>query len=142
MELGRRGDPREGYRAAMPVEIHLGEEAGLARLSVHDHGIGIDPTHQARIFDRFERAVSVRYFGGLGLGLYISRRIVEAHGGSIRVESQPGAGSTFTVGLPCAGPPGTAPSREEGAAAEQAKPTRTIAAATVRGLDRPASTYD
>ncbi len=122
------------FGAGNPVEIHLGEEAGLARLSVHDHGIGIDPSHQARIFDRFERAVSVRYYGGLGLGLYISRWIVEAHGGSLRVESQPGAGSTFTVELPCAGPPGTAPSREEEAAAEQAKPARTAAAA--HRLDR------
>jgi signal transduction histidine kinase len=113
-----------------PVEIHLGEEAGLARLSVHDHGIGIDPSHQARIFDRFERAVPVRHYGGLGLGLYISRRIVEAHGGSIRVESRPGAGSTFTVELPCAWSAGTAPSREAEAGAEQPHAHRTPAAAT------------
>jgi signal transduction histidine kinase len=108
------------FGAGRPVEIHLGEEAGLARLSVQDHGIGIDPSYQARIFDRFERAVSVQHYGGLGLGLYISRRIVEAHGGSIRVESQPGVGSTFTVEVPCVGPPGTPPSRGEEADAEQA----------------------
>jgi signal transduction histidine kinase len=88
-----------------PIEIVLGEEAGTTRLSVKDHGIGVDPARQERIFDRFERAVSDRHYGGLGLGLYISRQIAQAHGGSIRVESAPGAGATFTVELPGAGPP-------------------------------------
>ncbi|WP_044966866.1 AAA family ATPase [Sorangium cellulosum] len=88
-----------------PIEIVLGEEAGTTRLSVKDHGIGVDPARQERIFDRFERAVSERHYGGLGLGLYISRQIAQAHGGSIRVESAPGAGATFTVELPGAGPP-------------------------------------
>jgi signal transduction histidine kinase len=77
----------------------------VARLAVRDHGIGIAPEQRGRIFGRFERAVSERHYGGLGLGLYISRRIVEDHGGSIRCESQPGAGATFTIELPCAGPP-------------------------------------
>jgi signal transduction histidine kinase len=67
---------------------------------VGDHGIGIAPEHQARIFDRFERAVSVRHYGGLGLGLWIVRQIVEGHGGSITVASTPGEGSLFTVELP------------------------------------------
>jgi signal transduction histidine kinase len=88
-----------------PIEIVVGEEAGTTRLSVKDHGIGVDPARQERIFDRFERAVSDRHYGGLGLGLYISRQIARAHGGSIRVESAPGAGATFTVELPGAGPP-------------------------------------
>ncbi|WP_437594473.1 sensor histidine kinase [Sorangium sp. So ce1000] len=92
------------FGAGKPVEITVGEEAGMARLSVRDHGIGIDPARQAQIFERFERAVSDRHYGGLGLGLYISRRIAEAHGGSIRVESAPGAGATFVVELPRAGP--------------------------------------
>jgi predicted ATPase/signal transduction histidine kinase len=83
-----------------PIEVSLGQEGGLARLVVKDAGIGISPQLQARIFDRFQRAVSSEHYGGLGLGLYISRRIVEAHGGSIRVESRPDAGSTFTVELP------------------------------------------
>jgi signal transduction histidine kinase len=69
---------------------------------VRDHGIGITPARQGRIFERFERGVSKNY-GGLGLGLYLSRRIVEAHGGSLQVQSVPGTGSTFTVTLPCAG---------------------------------------
>ncbi len=92
------------FGAGKPIDVLLGEEAGRARLSVRDHGFGIDPSHQARIFERFERAVSVLHYGELGLGLYITRRIVEAHGGSIRVESAPGEGSTFVVELPCAGP--------------------------------------
>ncbi|WP_437747623.1 AAA family ATPase [Sorangium sp. So ce1504] len=93
------------FGAGNPVEISLGEEAGTARLSVRDHGIGIDPARQGQIFERFERAVSDRHYGGLGLGLYISRRIAEAHGGSIRVESALGAGATFVVELPRTGPP-------------------------------------
>jgi signal transduction histidine kinase len=54
---------------------------------------------QSRIFERFERAVSLNY-GGLGLGLYITKQIVLAHGGKIHVESQLGTGSTFVVEIP------------------------------------------
>ncbi|WP_437494286.1 ATP-binding sensor histidine kinase [Sorangium sp. So ce1014] len=93
------------FGAGKPVEIFVTDEAGTARLSVKDLGIGIDPARQEQIFERFGRAVSERNYGGLGLGLYISRRIVEAHGGSIHVESALGAGATFLVELPCAGPP-------------------------------------
>jgi predicted ATPase/signal transduction histidine kinase len=88
------------FGAGKPIEVQVGEAAGLARLSVRDQGIGIDVSQQARVFDRFQRAVSAMHYGGLGLGLFISRRIVEAHGGTIRVESAPGEGSTFTVELP------------------------------------------
>lgn len=83
-----------------PVEITIEQEGDRALLSVRDHGIGIEPAQQRTIFDRFQRAVSERHYGGLGLGLYICRRIVEAHGGTIRADSQPGAGATFTVELP------------------------------------------
>ncbi|XXX82647.1 AAA family ATPase [Sorangium sp. So ce134] len=93
------------FGAGKPVEIAVSEEAGTARLAVMDQGIGIDPARQEQIFERFGRAVSDRHYGGLGLGLYISRRIADAHGGSIRVRSAPGAGATFLVELPCAGPP-------------------------------------
>jgi hypothetical protein len=68
-----------------------------------DHGIGLAPEDQERIFQRFERAVSARHYGGFGLGLWITRQVVEAMGGSIRVDSQLGHGSTFTVELPRAG---------------------------------------
>lgn len=92
------------FGAGNPIELSLGSERGVAWLAVRDHGIGIHPAQRVRIFGRFERAVSERHYGGLGLGLYISSRIVEDHGGSIRCESQPGAGSTFTIDLPCAPP--------------------------------------
>lgn len=98
------------FGAGEPIEISFGSEPGVASkpavawLRVRDHGIGVDPAERARIFGRFERAVSVRHYGGLGLGLYLCRRIVEDHGGSIRCDGQPGAGSTFTVELPCSPP--------------------------------------
>lgn len=84
-----------------PIEIVVDAEAGAARLSIEDHGIGIRPEQQQRIFERFGRAVSAHHYGGLGLGLYISRRIIEAHHGSIHLQSQPGHGSKFTVEVPC-----------------------------------------
>ncbi|MDI3289730.1 AAA family ATPase [Polyangium sp. 15x6] len=90
------------FGAGKPIEIFYGENEGIARIVVNDHGIGIDPARQERIFDRFERAASENY-GGLGLGLYISRRIAEAHGGTLRVQSEPGAGSSFTLELPRVG---------------------------------------
>ncbi|HEX7837890.1 MAG TPA: sensor histidine kinase, partial [Kofleriaceae bacterium] len=69
-----------------------------------DHGIGIAPARCPYVFDRFERAVPSSRYGGLGLGLYIARSIVVAHGGMITVDSELGAGSTFTVTLPCSTP--------------------------------------
>ena len=83
-----------------PIEITVESKGPIARLVVVDHGIGIAPEDVERIFRRYEQAISSRAFGGLGLGLYIARQIIEAHGGTIRVESQPGAGSTFSVDLP------------------------------------------
>ncbi|WP_437973260.1 AAA family ATPase [Sorangium sp. So ce295] len=88
------------YGAGAPVHVVVRGEGDRARLVVRDHGMGIAEADQARIFERFERAVSVRNFGGLGLGLYIVRWIVTSHGGAIRVESKPGAGATFVVELP------------------------------------------
>ncbi|WP_437586191.1 AAA family ATPase [Sorangium sp. So ce1000] len=88
------------YGAGAPIHIAVRGLADRALLVVRDHGMGIAAADQARIFERFERAVSVRNFGGLGLGLYIVRWIVASHGGTIRVESTPGAGATFIVELP------------------------------------------
>jgi PAS domain S-box-containing protein len=94
------------YGPGRPVEIDLQRLGGSARLVVRDHGIGISTQDQKRIFERFERAVSIQHYGGFGLGLWISRQIVEGLGGSIAVHSEPGMGSTFVVELPLAGPLG------------------------------------
>ena len=67
--------------AVSPIEISVGKGGGTAKLVVRDHGIGIPPDRLPYIFERFERAVSSRSYGGLGLGLYIARSIVEALGG-------------------------------------------------------------
>src|SRR5947209_9145 len=88
------------YGAGKPIEVRLQGRVEDVLLEVRDHGIGIDPADHARVFERFERAVSRKQFGGFGLGLWISRKIVEAHGGSISVMSQAGAGCTFSVELP------------------------------------------
>jgi signal transduction histidine kinase len=83
-----------------PIGVTVEEVDGVARLQVTDSGIGIPPDVQERIFERYERGVSARHYAGLGLGLYIVRTIVEAHGGRVWVRSAPGEGSTFTVELP------------------------------------------
>ncbi len=88
------------YGGGHPVEVRLLQHDGSARLEVRDRGIGLAAEAQARIFRRFERAASLRQFGGLGLGLYLSQQIAEAHGGTIAVASVPGQGSLFTVDLP------------------------------------------
>jgi signal transduction histidine kinase len=88
------------YGAGAPIRVTVSKEHAQARLSVRDQGIGVAAAERGRIFERFERAVSAKHYGGLGLGLYIVRRIVAAHGGSVSVESTPGAGADFTVELP------------------------------------------
>ncbi|MFP2929525.1 ATP-binding protein [Pyxidicoccus sp. 3LG] len=88
------------YGSGKPVHVRVGVENEMATLSVRDEGIGIAPEHQRRIFERFVRAVSERNYGGLGLGLFITHQIVDAHGGHIDVQSEPGRGSTFTLRLP------------------------------------------
>ena len=69
-------------------------------ISVRDHGIGIPPEMRGRIFDRFYQAHAGNHMSGMGLGLYISRQIVELHGGSIRAEFPPDGGSCFILELP------------------------------------------
>ncbi|WP_375769150.1 ATP-binding protein [Archangium gephyra] len=88
------------YGAGRPIHVRVEWEEGRARLSVRDEGIGIAPEHRGRIFGKFERAVSERHYGGLGLGLHITQQIVSALGGAILVDSEVGRGSTFTVELP------------------------------------------
>jgi PAS domain S-box-containing protein len=89
------------FGAQHPVEVKVRPGDGQATLTVTDHGVGVAEDEQVRIFDRFERGgVSAKHYGGLGLGLYIARQIVEAHGGKISVKSAPGEGACFTVELP------------------------------------------
>jgi len=88
------------YAPGKPVRISVAARGDLAELCVSDDGPGIPPGAEARIFRRFERATDVRNYGGLGLGLYIVREIVEAHGGTISVDTAAGKGATFRVALP------------------------------------------
>jgi len=88
------------YGAGKPIHVRVGLEEGGAWLEVRDEGIGIPPEALGRIFDRFERAVSERHYGGLGLGLYVTRQIIAAMGGRVKVRSTRGEGATFTVELP------------------------------------------
>jgi PAS domain S-box-containing protein len=86
-----------------PIRVEIAAADGGATLSVHDHGPGISPEELPRLFDRYfqtQRARAKRQ--GLGLGLFITKGLVEAHGGTITVESVAGAGSTFRVWLPAA----------------------------------------
>jgi signal transduction histidine kinase len=85
------------------VEIAAERKAKHLQLSVRDHGIGIDPVDQEKVFDRFYRSDTARRRdggGGFGLGLAIAQKIVTAHEGTIRVDSSVGQGSSFTVDLP------------------------------------------
>lgn len=88
------------YGAGKPIALSLESTPSSVLLQVLDHGIGISAEQQARIFERFERAVPEEHYGGFGLGLWIVRQITEAHHGTVRVESQLGEGSTFLVELP------------------------------------------
>jgi two-component system phosphate regulon sensor histidine kinase PhoR len=84
------------------ITLSLRRNAARAELSVADTGVGIPAEHQARIFERFyrvERSRS-RSLGGTGLGLAIVRQTVEAHGGEVSVQSEPGKGTRFVVALP------------------------------------------
>jgi len=88
------------FGAGAEVDVVLGQVGDRARLVVTDRGIGVPPEAVERIFGPFERAVSTHEYGGLGLGLYLTRRIAEAHGGSVQVVTAPSQGASFVLELP------------------------------------------
>jgi signal transduction histidine kinase len=88
------------YGGGHPIVVRVRGEDELAVVEVQDGGAGIAPEDQERIFGRFERASRGHKRASLGLGLYIVRSLVEAHGGSVRLRSEPGRGTTFTVMIP------------------------------------------
>ncbi len=88
------------YGSGRQITIAAHAEGSRIFIVVRDGGIGIAKADQERIFQAFERVESVHRVGGLGLGLYIGRQIAGAHGGTLRVTSEPGRGSTFVLDLP------------------------------------------
>ncbi len=86
-----------------PIRVSARRGDGVLLLSVEDRGTGIPPGEQATIFQKFVRGAEARRAGtpGVGVGLALVERIVEAHGGSVTLASEPGRGSTFTLVLPC-----------------------------------------
>jgi signal transduction histidine kinase len=86
------------------VEVRLQCQESECLLSVTDHGLGMSPETRARLFEPFRRGLSREDIPGVGLGLFVVQRIVDAHQGRIEVESSPAAGSTFRVYLPLEGP--------------------------------------
>lgn len=88
------------YGQGKPIELMLERKNKSVILTVQDHGIGISKEDKQKIFKKFERAVSVKDYSGFGLGLYITCEIVQAHKGTITVESEPHQGSTFVVEFP------------------------------------------
>lgn len=87
------------YGLDRPIMVEALKANGLATVKVRDHGIGISKDHHEKIFNRFER-INPKEVSGLGLGLFLTKQIIEAHNGTITVESDLGKGSTFTVELP------------------------------------------
>ncbi|MBA3464333.1 MAG: AAA family ATPase [Deltaproteobacteria bacterium] len=83
-----------------PVELAVERAVGGAQLTITDHGVGVHAGDRERIFERFERVQSATNVDGLGLGLYMVRAFVLAHGGTVAVEETPGGGATFRVTLP------------------------------------------
>jgi len=88
------------YGAGKPIEIAAISDGGDFRLQVRDRGIGMSLQDQARIFEPFERAITYGTKAGFGVGLWVVRQLVDAMGGTIRIDSQLDAGTTFTVILP------------------------------------------
>jgi PAS domain S-box-containing protein len=98
--LGNLLENASKYGGAGEIEVVLRTQGDHILLSVRDHGPGIPEEHRDRIFDRYYQAHADEHRSGLGLGLHVTRQIVELHGGSIAVEQPPGGGARFVVTLP------------------------------------------
>lgn len=83
-----------------PVEVAVRRDGGVASITITDHGVGVPLEHRPRIFDRFFQVPAGASIGGMGLGLYISRQIVELHGGRLTAEFPPQGGTRLLVTLP------------------------------------------
>lgn len=88
------------YAAGSPLEISVRQKGGSAEIFVRDQGPGIPKEMQDKVFERFARGPTSERVGGLGIGLFLVKRLVEAHHGTIRLESEPGQGATFLIELP------------------------------------------
>jgi signal transduction histidine kinase len=88
------------YGAGKPIQIRISATRAAATIEIEDHGIGISPDDQQRLFERFARVVSPEHYGGFGLGLWIVKLLVEAMGGKVAVRSAVGTGSVFSAELP------------------------------------------
>jgi signal transduction histidine kinase len=88
------------YGDGKPVRVSMEVDEKVVRIAVCDGGAGIPPESRGKIFEPFERGVDNGVSAGLGLGLYISRQLAEAHKGMLTVDSEPGQGSTFVLTLP------------------------------------------
>ncbi|HSW48031.1 MAG TPA: ATP-binding protein [Candidatus Saccharimonadales bacterium] len=88
------------YGLNKPIEITVKKDNRFAEFIIKDNGIGISKSKQKEIFELFQRAVSVEDYKGLGVGLYITQKIVLAHGGTVSVSSNSGRGSKFNMRLP------------------------------------------
>ncbi|MEN6343135.1 MAG: ATP-binding protein [Methanospirillum sp.] len=91
-------------RDGVPPEVRISARpaGGMWEFAVADNGIGIEPVYFDRIFEMFRRLHTHDKYGGTGIGLAVVKRIVERHGGTVRVESVPGEGTTFFFTLPAA----------------------------------------
>lgn len=88
------------YAPGKPIHIRVEEKNGVARISVRDEGEGIPAAQRDKVFDRFVRAGNARNINGLGLGLFITKQIIEGHRGEIRVETGEGGGAQFVLEIP------------------------------------------
>jgi len=88
------------YGDNKPIDVSVASDEKNAIITIRDRGLGIAEHDHERIFGRFERAASSRHYGGIGLGLWIVKQIIDALGGTVTVASTPGDGSTFRVELP------------------------------------------